>query len=276
MKLSESKEIIEYCMNKPCAYESRPFGEYPICYRVGGKIFAQFSPQENWFKITLKTSKEAGEFYRAAYPEVVVRGYHCPASQQPYWNTIDLYQFEKDALFQMIDQAYDEVVLKLTKKEQRKLPVIAEYNFVKTDGTNVDFINLCSELDNFLFEEVGGEKQREQYDQYNKLDSIHDVILVYHNGECVGCGSYKFYDEETVELKRIFIKKSERSLGLGLELVRRLEADARIAGFRYAVLETGEVLTDAIKLYKKMKYKIVPNYGQYIGMEESICMSKKI
>ena len=223
------------------------------------KPCAKFSPQENWFKIRLKTSKEAGEFYRMAYPGVVVRGYHCPASQQPYWNTIDLYQFEKELLFQMIDQAYDEIVQKLTKKEQRKLPDLAEYSFVKTDGTNKDFIELSSELDDFLYKEVGGEKQKQQYSQYNKLDSIHDVILVYHNKECVRCGSYKFYDEETVELKRIFIKKNERGLGIGSELVRRLEADARISGFRYAILETGEILTDAIKLYKKMKYQVIPN-----------------
>ena len=99
MKLSQFKEIIEYCMNKPCAYETRPFGQYPICYRVAGKIFAQFLPQESWFKITLKTSKEAGEFYCMAYPGVVVRGYHCLASQRPYRNTIDLYNSGKNSYF---------------------------------------------------------------------------------------------------------------------------------------------------------------------------------
>lgn len=39
--------------------ETQPFGEYPICYRLAGKIFAQFSPREDWFKITLKTNPDA-------------------------------------------------------------------------------------------------------------------------------------------------------------------------------------------------------------------------
>ena len=90
MELNDWQEIHDYCMAKPCAYETRPFGEYPICYRLAGKIFAQLTPKEDWFKVTLKTNPDAADFYRRAYPDVVVRGYHCPPVQQPYWNTIDL------------------------------------------------------------------------------------------------------------------------------------------------------------------------------------------
>lgn len=49
-----------------------------------------------------------------------------------------------------------------------------------------------------------------------------------------------------------------------------------IAGFRYAILESGEPLANAMALYKKMGYKIIPNYGQYVDMPASVCMSKKI
>lgn len=114
MKFDDWQEIHDYCMAKPCAYETRPFGEYPICYRLAGKIFAQLIPKEDWFKVTLKTNPDAADFYRRAYPGVVVRGYHCPPVQQPYWNTIDLNQFDKDKLFQMIDEAYDEILKHLT------------------------------------------------------------------------------------------------------------------------------------------------------------------
>lgn len=30
MNYNDWKEIHEYCMSKPCAYESRPFGEFTI------------------------------------------------------------------------------------------------------------------------------------------------------------------------------------------------------------------------------------------------------
>ena len=108
-------------MAKQCAYESRPFGEYPICYRIAGKIFAQFVIKEDWFKMTLKTNPDAADFYRRVYPGVVVRGYHCPPVQQPYWNTIYLDDFPDEELLNMINLAYDAVFSKFSKKEQKRI-----------------------------------------------------------------------------------------------------------------------------------------------------------
>lgn len=116
MLFSEWKELHDYCMAKPCAYETRPFGETPLCYRVAGKIFAQLTPNESWFKMTLKTTPEAAETYRMIYPGIVVRGYHCPPVQQPYWNTIELAQMDKSIVLTMIDEAYDTLIQKLPKK----------------------------------------------------------------------------------------------------------------------------------------------------------------
>lgn len=276
MELKEAEEIEKYCMDKPCAYETRPFGNKSICYKVAGKIFAQFMTGEDRFIATLKTNPEAAGIYRSAYPGVVVRGYYCPPVQQPYWNTIDLTRFGKDKIIPMIDEAYDEVIKKLPGKERNRLPVMAGLRFEKTDGEDETFAKLCGLLDANLEEIVSGKFERKKYEQYNLRDSIHDVIVVYHEGKAVGCGAYKFYDEETVELKRIYIDHSCRGMGLGKELLRRLEADAKIAGYRYAVLETGELLKEATGLYRKMGYKVIPNYGQYADMPESLCMSKKL
>lgn len=276
MNLEEWKKIHNYCMNKPCVYESRPFGNTPICYRVAGKIFVQLTAQPDWYKATIKTNPLAAEFYRQAYPGIIVRGYHCPPVQQPYWNTIDLNQVPFDLVCKLIDEGYDELVAKLTKKEQKRLPERAHFQFVKTNGEHKDFMELCQMLDDFLNEAVGGEKQRNQYNQYNTLESIHDVIVIYKDDEAVGAGAYKFFDEDTVEMKRIFIKEEYRGIGLGRELLLRLEADARIKGFRYGILETGDVLEAATASYKKNGYKVIPNYGQYADMPESVCMQKKL
>ena len=51
--------------------------------------------------------------------------------------------------------------------------------FEYTDGHNKDFIELCHGLDEFLNELVGGEENRAEYIQYNKLDDIHDVVIAY-------------------------------------------------------------------------------------------------
>lgn len=112
-----AQQITAYCLQKPGAYEDRPFGEWPVCYKVGGKIFAQVYPD----KITLKCTAFSGQAFRNAYPGVVVRGYHCPPVQQPYWNTIDPARFPEDQLPMMIDHAFDTVVAELPKRVQREI-----------------------------------------------------------------------------------------------------------------------------------------------------------
>ena len=114
MKLEEIKT---YCLSKPKAVETYPFGQWPICIKVQGKIFAQIYPD----KITLKCTAFSGQAFREAYPGIVVRGYHCPPVQQPYWNTVDLGRFPHTELPMMIDHAYETVVASLPKKVLRDI-----------------------------------------------------------------------------------------------------------------------------------------------------------
>lgn len=110
-------EIKAYCLSKPKAVEANPFGDWPICIKVGGKIFAQLYPN----KITLKCTAFSGQAFRHSYPGVVVRGYHCPPVQQPYWNTIDLVRFPHEELPMMIDHAYETVITSFSKKVQKTI-----------------------------------------------------------------------------------------------------------------------------------------------------------
>ena len=111
------EEIKAYCLAKPHAAETYPFGDWPICYKVNGKIFAQLYED----KITLKCTAFSGEAFRAAYPGVVVRGYHCPPVQQPYWNIVYLDDFPDDELLNMIDLAYETVLHSFSKKVQSEI-----------------------------------------------------------------------------------------------------------------------------------------------------------
>lgn len=115
------EDIKAYCLSKHNAYETYPFGDVPICYKLNNKIFAQLYPNECDYKITLKCTADAGEFYRMVYPNKVVRGYHCPPVQQPYWNTIYLDEFPDDELLNMIDLAYETVFNSFSKKVQKQI-----------------------------------------------------------------------------------------------------------------------------------------------------------
>ena len=120
--MTDISTIKALCLEKSGAEETLPFGPWPICYKVGGKIFAQVYPD----KVTLKCTVFSGEALRQAYPGIVVRGYHCPPVQQPYWNTVLLQHFPEDQLPMLIDHAYDAVVQKLPKKVRDMLRTASE------------------------------------------------------------------------------------------------------------------------------------------------------
>lgn len=136
-------------------------------------------------------------------------------------------------------------------------------------------MELCHELDDFLNELVGGEENRAEYILYNQLDDIHNVVVTYDDIP-VGSASFKKYDDECAEVKRVFVKEEYRNKGIANELMELLENAAREQGYRYLILESGAPLVAAMALYRKIGYKVIQNYGQYRDMPDSICMKKKL
>ena len=147
---------------------------------------------------------------------------------------------------------------------------------VYTDGDDSRFQQLCHELDEYLNEVVGGENQREKYNQFNTLEDIHDVVLVIDNGKAVGCGSFKRYDEYTAEIKRVYVNDEYRRHGCAKLVMQELEHNAKEAGYLRLILETGGMLKPAMELYQNLGYEIIENYGQYTNMQESVCMAKSL
>lgn len=154
--------------------------------------------------------------------------------------------------------------------------MLKPYNIQYTNGNSQDFIRLCQLLDESLNELVGGEEQRKEYNQYNKLDHIHDVILICENDTPVACGAFKYYEEGVAEVKRVFVRKEFRGQGISKLIMQQLEEKAREQGFDSLILETGKPLTAAIGLYSSLGYQVIDNYGQYKNLPMSVCMLKDI
>ena len=110
------ERIEAYCLDKPGAYRDLPFGETPVCFKVGGRLFAELYPRPEDYKITLKCDPILAGFYRRQYPGVVVRGYHCPPAQQPHRNTVQIDRIDEQVLYEMIDHSYERVLAALPKR----------------------------------------------------------------------------------------------------------------------------------------------------------------
>ena len=148
--------------------------------------------------------------------------------------------------------------------------------FQRTDGKNKDFIENCRLLDMDLDRRVGKKIERNKYKKYNRLDEIQEAIVVYEENRVIGGGAIRRYDDETIELKRVFVHTEYQGRGIGTRLVALLMEWAVELGYKKMVLETGELLAESCAVYKKLGFQVIPNYGPYEDMPESLCMAKDL
>lgn len=143
-----------------------------------------------------------------------------------------------------------------------------------TDSTSPDFQALVTMLDDELRIRDGADHPF--YAQFNKLDAIRHVVVAYMDNVAVGCGAFRQYSVETVEIKRMFVRPVFRGQGIALLVLSNLESWASEQDYTQCVLETGYNQPEAIALYNKAGYHQIPNYGPYAGVATSICFGKKI
>jgi len=144
---------------------------------------------------------------------------------------------------------------------------------LRTDSTNPDFIELVKHLDADLAIRDGDDHPF--YDQFNKIDSIKYTVVAYDGtNTAVGCGAIKQFEPTVMEIKRMFVPMNERGKGIAGKVLKELETWASELGNSKCILETGIKQPEAISLYKKCGYRFIDNYGQYAGVDNSICFEK--
>jgi ribosomal protein S18 acetylase RimI-like enzyme len=79
-------------------------------------------------------------------------------------------------------------------------------------------------------------------------------LLATLRAQPIGCGALKYHGNEPTELKRMWVAKSARGLGIGRRLLHELETRAVSDGTRVIRLETNKNLTEAINLYRSGGY----------------------
>lgn len=146
------------------------------------------------------------------------------------------------------------------------------YNCIRTNSGNEDFKKLVRELDAEL--RIRDGEDHLFYAQFNKIDKIKYAIIVYDNEIPVGCGAIKSYAPDSMEVKRMYVLSDKRGQGIASTILHELEQWALELDCRKCVLETGKKQPEAIELYTKNGYKIIPNFGQYEQVENSVCFEK--
>lgn len=145
---------------------------------------------------------------------------------------------------------------------------------IRTESSHEDFVQLVRELDHYLAIIDGDE--HDFYHQYNQIENLGHVVLLSIDGNTVSCGAFKELTEDTVEMKRMWTRPDYRGKGCASTVLGELEGWAFEKGYTHSMLETGRRMQDAVKLYLQNGYAEIENYGQYIGIENSICFKKTL
>lgn len=143
-------------------------------------------------------------------------------------------------------------------------------NLKRTNSDDTDFKNLVVLLDQDL--KIRDGDDHAFYNQFNKTDLIKHVVVFYENDIAVGCGAFREKEKDTVEIKRMFVHPDFRKRGIASQVLAELEQWAKEIEYRYTILETGKNQPEAISLYQKLGYTIIPNYPPYEKMDNSVCM----
>jgi GNAT superfamily N-acetyltransferase len=147
-------------------------------------------------------------------------------------------------------------------------------NIIRTNSQNNDFINLVKELDAYL-KIVDGD-DHDFYNQYNHIDVLKHTVVIYKKNIPVGCGAIKHFDSESTEVKRMYVKPAYRGGGIAQQILKELEVWTKELGYQSTILETGKRQVEAVQFYKKCKYEVIENYGQYKGIANSVCFKKEL
>ena len=144
----------------------------------------------------------------------------------------------------------------------------------RTNSDDIDFKNLVVLLDQDL--KIRDGEDHAFYNQFNKTDKIKHAVVYYENDIPVACGAFREKESDKTEIKRMYVQPDHRKKGIASAILKELEIWAKEVGYTYTILETGKNQPEAINLYQKQEYTIIPNYPPYEQMDNSVCMKKTL
>ena len=110
------------------------------------------------------------------------------------------------------------------------------------------------------FEETGEFRDMDEM-QSHYFDNNGLFLAALDDGKIIGSGAIRKWDENTAELKRMWLLEEYHGRGIGYQLITRLFAFARTRGYRRIVLQTGEEQSRAVRFYERIGFERIASYN---------------
>ena len=150
-----------------------------------------------------------------------------------------------------------------------------ELSFDWTDGSDEAFAHFYRITEDYYSALVGGEDKRKGFIPYNLSSVIEDVLIVRCGGRAVACAGLKGYNDTDAEIKRVWVEPEYRGQHIASQMMALIEEKARQRGFSRLILQTREIMPDAVGLYTCLGYHRIENYPPYDKLEGAVCFAKE-
>lgn len=152
-----------------------------------------------------------------------------------------------------------------------------EIRYGWTDGSNPAFQNFYKITEEYYSQIAGGLENRKTFVPFNVLNDIKDVLIAYdydRDKTPVACAAFRLHSETDAEIKRVWVEPSYRREHIAKKMMEELEYKMAEKGFKRAILQTREIMSDAVSLYIGLGYSRINNYPPYDKMDGAICFAK--
>lgn len=101
------------------------------------------------------------------------------------------------------------------------------------------------------------------------------ALLIGYNdtSEAIACVALRKWDDETAELKRMFVQPAYQGHKIGYRLMEEIIAIAKKIGYKKIKLDTLSTMLGAIKLYRSYGFYEIPSY-RFNPIEGTVYMEK--
>jgi ribosomal protein S18 acetylase RimI-like enzyme len=86
------------------------------------------------------------------------------------------------------------------------------------------------------------------------------LLIAEVDGNPEGCVALRSFEPGICEMKRLFVKPECRSKGVGMALAKRVITEAKKRGYHKMLLDTGDFMVAAQKLYSSLGFKTTNQY----------------
>ena len=126
-----------------------------------------------------------------------------------------------------------------------------------------EYTNMLVRLDPLFQESLDEQNYSEEMEHLEDKYGLPDgrLYLLMDREKAAASVALHKIDEQTCELKRLYVKPEYRRQGIAEMLLDRLISEARETGYSYMVLDTMPALKEAIRLYEKKGFYRIGKYN---------------